>query len=353
MSTVTPMHNEEACVAEFVRRTDAVLSQIGCTYEIIVVDDGSTDATETCLRELALRYPSLRAIVLARNMGQCSALDAGIQHSRGERVVVLDGDLQNRPEDIPALLETAERGFDLVSALRLGRAESKMMRRVPSGIANWLLRRVTGCPVRDMGGFKCMHGDLARSLRLRAGQHRLLPALVWQRGGRVTEIPVHAAPRFAGKSHYGLNRTLDVLIDIVMLWFQSSFKSRPIYLFGRIALVLLAIDAIIMPILLYQRLVLGVDLGTRPPFLIAIMLFLSALFVLASGLVLELVSDTLSAANGSRGWVVREQISGVASSSDLHERASNPAPGARPSSTWASAAPAPTVPITSPRSPDL
>lgn len=308
ISTVTPMFDEEACVEEFVRRTDAVLSRLGRTYEIVVVSDGSTDRTESLLRELSLRYPALVGVCLARNLGQCSAIDAGIQHSRGDRVVILDGDLQNRPEDIPALVELADRGHDLVSGSRQNRGESLILRRIPSRIANWLLRRVTGCPVRDMGGFKCLRGDLARSLRLRAGQHRLLPALVWQRGGKVIEIEVEAAPRFGGRSHYGLSRTLDVLFDIVMLGFQSSFKSRPIYLFGRIALALLAIDAIIMPWLLWEKFFRNVPMGTRPPFLIAIMLFLAALFVLASGFVLELVSDTLSAASGVRPWIVRETI---------------------------------------------
>lgn len=313
------MHDEEACVEEFVRRTDAVLRTLGCAYEIIVVSDGSTDATESKLRQLVTHYPSVRAICLARNMGQCAAIDAGIQHSSGQWVVILDGDLQNRPEDIPMLLATAERGFDLVSGRRCGRGESAVLRRTPSRVANWLLRRVTGCPVKDMGGFKCLRGTLARSLRLRAGHHRLLPALVWQRGGSVTEIDVEAAPRFGGHSHYGLSRTLDVLIDIVMLWFHSSFKSRPMYLFGRIALVLLAIDAIIVPVLLYQRIAHGVDLGTRPPFMVAIMLFLAALLVLASGMMLELASDALNAAVGARGWMVRERI-------ESGPRAPRPAP---------------------------
>jgi len=319
VSTVTPMHNEEACVGEFIRRTDAVLSRLGRAYEIIIVSDGSTDGTESRLRDLAQQFPSVRALFLSRNMGQCIAIDAGIQHSRGDWVIVLDGDLQNQPEDIPTLLEHAERGFDLVSGLRQGREESLVLRRVPSRIANGLLRRVTGCPVRDMGGFKCLRGSMARSLRLRAGQHRLLPALIWQRGGNVTETPVQAAPRFAGKSHYGLNRTLDVLFDIVMLWFQSSFKSRPIYLFGRVALLLLAIDAVIVPILLWQKLVYDVPMGTRPPFLIAIMLFMSALLVLVSGFMLELVSDALNAAAGVRAWVVREEIGSRATTDHVNE----------------------------------
>jgi len=308
ISTVTPMHDEEACVEEFVHRVDAALRDLGRPYEIIVVSDGSTDRTEALLETLSTSTSALRAICLSRNMGQCSAIDAGIQESRGDLVVVLDGDLQHLPEEIPLLVRKADEGFDLVSGSRGQRVESLVLRRIPSRIANWLLRSVSGCPVRDMGGFKCLRGDLARSLRLRAGQHRLLPALIWQRGGSVGEVIVSAPPRFAGRSHYGLSRSLDVLLDIVMLWFQNSFKSRPLYLFGRIALVLLAIDAIIMPVLLWQKFVHDVPMGTRPPFLIAIMVFLSALFVLSSGFVLELLSDALNATSGVRPWVVRRRI---------------------------------------------
>lgn len=304
------MHDEEACVEEFVRRTDAALAKLGRPYEIIVVSDGSTDRTEPLLEALAQRHPALRGVCLSRNMGQCNAIDAGIQESRGDLVVVLDGDLQHLPEEIVRLVERADEGFDLVSGSRGPRGESLLLRRIPSRIANWLLRAVSGCPVRDMGGFKCLRGDLARSLRLRAGQHRLLPALVWQRGGSVSEVIVSAPPRFAGRSHYGLSRSLDVLFDIVMLWLQNSFKSRPIYLFGRLSLVLLAIDAIIMPVLLYQKFAHGVDMGTRPPFLVAIMLFLAAIFLMTSGFMLELVSDSLNAIAGVRPWVVRRRIGG-------------------------------------------
>lgn len=324
ISTVTPMHDEEACVEAFVTRTDAALRKLGRSYEIIIVNDGSTDRTEALLESLAARLPALHAICLSRNMGQCSAIDAGIQQSRGELVVVMDGDLQHLPEEIELLVREADKGFDLVSGSRGQRAESLVLRRIPSRVANWLLRRVSGCPVRDMGGFKCLRGDLARSLRLRAGQHRLLPALVWQRGGSVSEVIVSAPKRFAGRSHYGLSRSLDVLMDIVMLWFQNSFKSRPLYLFGRIALVLLAIDAIIMPVLLWQRIVDGVPMGTRPPFLIAIMLFLAALFVLSSGFVLELLSDTLNAASGVRPWIVRRRIGAGAASGRGAPSASSP-----------------------------
>ena len=339
------MHDEELCVEEFVRRVDAVLAALGRPYEIVVVSDGSTDRTEELIRSLLPRHPRLRGIFLSRNMGQCLAIDAGIQESRGEYVIVMDGDLQHLPEEIPLLVHEMDKGFALVSGSRGQRRESLLLRRLPSRIANWLLRRVSGCPIRDMGGFKCMRGDLARSLRLRAGQHRLFPALIWQRGGSVGEVTVSAPDRFAGKSHYGLGRSLDVLFDVVMLWFQSSFKSRPIYLFGRISLLLLAADCVIMPWLLFDKFFRGVDMGTRPPFMVAIMLFLAALFVMASGFILELLSDALAAASGVRPWVVRERAEMDSNATGRAAAAPAPAAPAAAPTPAPAAASAPAAPL--------
>ena len=315
LSVVAPMYNEEGCVDEFVRRTDAALAAIGCTYEIVVVSDGSTDGTERLLRAAAERCPALQVVVLARNVGQCSALYAGIQATRGRIVVVTDGDLQHPPEAIGEMRRRMLEGHTLVSGTRTNRSESLVLKRIPSRIANWLLRRVTGCGIRDMGGFKALDGDLARSLRLRPGYHRLLPALVHLRGGSTTEFPIETAPRFAGKSHYGISRTFDVVFDILMLGFQSSFKARPLYLFGRVGVLLLLVDCVVMPWLLYEKFAFGKDMGTRPPFLVAIMFFLAALFFLAMGFVLELLSDANNAIGGAKPYVVREEFGGRARTS--------------------------------------
>jgi hypothetical protein len=174
-----------------------------------------------------------------------------------------------------------------------------------------MLRRVSGCPVRDMGGFKAIRGDIARSLRLRPGHHRLLPALVWMRGGSVDEVFVSAPPRFAGNSHYGIGRSLDVLFDILMLWFQGATRSRPLYLFGRIGLVVLAIDVAAGLWLLWERLFRGEPLTERPMFFVVVMLFLAALFLVAMGFVLELLSDAVNGIGGTRPYVVRERVGGA------------------------------------------
>lgn len=308
LSVVAPMCNERECVDEFLKRVDAVLDELDGPSEVVLVSDGSTDGTSELLIERTRDHPRLRAIILDRNVGQALAIDAGFQHSRGDWVVVLDGDLQNPPEAIPDLLrEIRTRDLALVSGSRVRHeTEPWLARRIPSLAANWLMRRITGCPVRDMAGFKIIRGDVARALRLRSGQHRLIPAIVHVMGGRTGEIPVAQEPRFAGTSKYRtVDRLIDVVIDVLLLWLQASAKRRPIYLFGRIALLLIVADCLIMPILLWDKFVHGQDMGTRPPFLIAILFALSALFIVAAGFILELLSDALSASSGVRPYVVR------------------------------------------------
>jgi len=309
VSIVVPIYNEAACLDEFHRRTTAALRTLGVTYEIVAVSDGSTDGTNARLAALATEDPHLTPRYLTRNTGQWAAISAGFRVARGAHVVVMDADLQNRPEEIGLLLEAARGGADLVSGRRQGRPESKT-RLWPSQIANSMLRATTGCPARDMGGFKCLRGDVARALRLRAGQHRLLPALVHLMGGSVVEVDVQADARFAGTSKYGLNRAFDVLFDIVMLWFQASFKARPIYLFGRVSLATVILAALVILWLGIERIVLGTPMTSRPLFYMSIWSGLAALMLLGFGFVLELLSDTHARITGQDPYMVREQPPG-------------------------------------------
>jgi glycosyltransferase involved in cell wall biosynthesis len=305
ISIVTPMHNEQECLPEFYRRTRAVLEGMGTSYEIVMVDDGSMDATGEMIADLCARDAAVVGVSLSRNRGQCIAIYAGFQESRGRYVIVMDADLQHLPEDIPRLLGEVRKGFDFVKAVRQNRQDSFFLRRLPSMIANYLIRKTSRCEVSDMGGFACMRGDLARSLRLRAGQHRLLPALVFIMGASVAEVPVSAPARFAGKSHYGLSRSLDVFLDIIMLWFQSSGKQRPLYLFGRISLVTFAIATLLLGWTLFEKVVFGIAMGARPPFFLSILLYLGSLGILSTALLLEVLSTAHDAATAARPYVLR------------------------------------------------
>lgn len=308
VSIVTPMHNEELCIEEFHSRISAALQQGGYTYELVLVNDGSTDSTESIMRRLSAVDPHLVCVFLARNRGQCTAIYAGIQQSRGKYVVIMDGDLQHKPEEIPSLIEKIKEGYDLVSGGRQKRVESKWLRLIPSRIANWMIRKASKCEIRDMGGLSCLKGDLARNLHLRDGHHRIIPALIYRMGGNVTEVPISAPPRFAGKSHYGIGRSIDVLFDIVSLWFQNSFKQRPVYLFGRIALGLFLVASVIMFWLLVEKLFLGVHMGTRPPFMGAVLFYLASLGFMTTGFILEALGDMQDSVMHQKPYVVREIV---------------------------------------------
>lgn len=306
ISVVTPFYNEQENVAQFCAQVDGVLASLGEAYEIVAVEDGSSDRTAELLREMQVRYPALRLLRMARNRGQAIALHAGLRHSRGRYVVVMDGDLQHRPEDIPRLLEEIRKGYDLVSGSRVGRKESLLLKRAPSLAANFLLRRATGCEVRDMGGLSIMRGAIARGLRIRPGYHRLLPALVHLMGGTVSEIPIAAQPRVAGQSNYGISRTFDVFIDILMLWFISSTKSRPIYFLGRVSLGLLGAAGLIFLWLLAEKIILGHPLGVRPPFMISIFLALVAFIVFVAALIMEMLCEMQNSQTENQLYVLRE-----------------------------------------------
>lgn len=308
ISIVTPMHNEELCIREFHTRLCGVLEQMDLNYEIVLVNDGSTDSTEQIMRELSAADPHLKCVMLSRNRGQCTAIYAGLQSSTGEYVVIMDGDLQHRPEEIPALYAECRKGFDLVSGTREKRTESFVLRRLPSLIANYLMRATSKCDCHDMGGMSILRGETARSLQLSEGQHRLLPALVHISGGAISEVLIQAPERFAGASHYGIARSVDVLFDIIMLWFQTSFKQRPLYLFGRLSLVLFGLASLTILWLLYEKLALGVHMGTRPPFLGAILLYIASLAFMSTGFTLEILGNIRDGVLGKKPYRIREIV---------------------------------------------
>lgn len=308
VSVVSPMYNEELTVTEFVTRTYAALEKMQTTFELIIVNDGSKDKTESILRKLSETYANLKIVCLARNSGQWAATYAGLQESIGDYVVIIDGDLQQRPEEIHLLVEKNKEGFSLVSGFRQKRKESYFLRLLPSKIANYVLRKITNCPAKDLGGFKCIEGNMARALRLRAGQHRLLPALVWLRGGQVAEIPVSSDPRFAGESHYGLSRSFDVLFDIALLWMRNSFKARQIYLFGHISLLICLISCSLFAWILYEKIIFGVAMANRPPFFISLSGIFIAMGFMSFGFVLEIISDIQSTVSERKPYYIREVI---------------------------------------------
>lgn len=306
ISVIAPMHNEELNAEEFVSRTNKTLIQYKATYEIIIVNDGSSDSTLKTLLQLTKTYKALTIIDLARNSGQWAAVYAGIQNSSGKHLIIMDSDLQNLPEDIPKLHKKALEGFDLVSGVRQGRTESLFLKKIPSRTANWMLRKVTGCPSKDMGGYKCINGDMARSFKLKAGYHRLFPALTWIAGGTVTDVNVQFPPRKYGKSHYGFSRVFDVFFDIILFGFQQSFKSRPLYLFGRLSFFLFSISLTLFVWVLASKFMFQMDMATRPPFFISLIGFLSSFIFLSMGFMLEILNDVQNTVNQRYPYLIKD-----------------------------------------------
>lgn len=299
LSVVVPVHNEVDNVDGLHGELDAALRPTGLTYELIFVDDGSSDGTFEALAARQASDAHVVVVKLARNFGQTAALAAGIERSRGADVVLIDGDRQNDPADIPMLLAKRREGFDLVAGWRVDRQDAWLSRRLPSQLANWLIGAITGVRLHDYGcTLKALRGDLARSLRLYGEMHRFIPALVDDLGGKVVEVPVNHRPRVAGTSKYGISRTVRVLLDLMTVRFLSSYATRPIHIFGVVGLALLVPGMLVTGWLGFERLFLGLEIGGRPIVLLGILLVVTGLQFITLGLLAELLVRTYHESQG-------------------------------------------------------
>ena len=293
LSVVVPVFNEVGNVDELHREIDAALAASGLEYEILFVDDGSSDGTFDHLAAIQARDPHVVVVGLSRNFGQTAAMMAGIARTRGDDVVLIDGDRQNDPADILRMRAKRAEGYDLVAGWRVDRQDAWLSRRLPSQMANWLIGVITGVPLHDYGcTLKVLRGDLARSLRLYGEMHRFIPALVDDLGGRVVEIPVNHRPRVAGRSKYGISRTVRVILDLVTVKFLSLYATRPIHVFGVAGLVSTAAGLLITGWLGFERLILGIPIGGRPIVLLGILLTVMGLQFITMGLLAELLVRT-------------------------------------------------------------
>ncbi len=309
LSVVVPVYNEEENVSELVEGIWKSLSSTGYSFEVIIVDDGSTDRTAEILRGLKARYPWLRVVIFRRNFGQSAAMTAGFDLARGSVVVTMDGDLQNDPADIPLLVKRLEEGFDVVAGWRKDRKDSVVSRLLPSKVANWIIGRATGVRLHDYGcSLKAYRREIAKNLLLYGDLHRFIPVLASLQGARIAEVVVTHHPRLRGKSKYGIGRTYRVILDLMLMIFFQKFATRPLQFFGSAGGIMFLSGLAIDLYLSLEKIFLGRDIGHRPLLLLGVLLILSGLILFCIGLLAELIIRTYYEASGKRIYAIREII---------------------------------------------
>jgi len=309
LSVIVPIFNEDENIQPLHLELREVLQVLGAAYEIVYVDDGSSDRSFSLLRAIAETEPNVQVLQLRRNFGQTAALAAGIDASTGDVLVFMDGDRQNDPHAIPDMLVKLDEGFDVVSGWRKNRHDAALTRKLPSNIANKLISAVSGVRLNDYGcTLKAYRREVIEDVRLYGEMHRFIPAYVAWYGAKVVEVPVNHRPRVAGKSKYGLSRTIKVLLDLLTLKFLSDYSTKPIYLFGGLGAVCLLGGGTATLLTLYQLIFQGVKAHRNPILLMAVFLLLVGLILVLMGLLAELITRTYHEAQHKRTYAVRTRL---------------------------------------------
>jgi glycosyltransferase involved in cell wall biosynthesis len=289
ISVVIPLYNEEENVAELHRRVKSAMDGTGNEYEVIYVDDGSTDRTFPLLQDIQSADRNAVVLSLRRNFGQTAAFAAGFDYARGDVIVTLDGDLQNDPDDIPKLLELIPEN-DIVSGWRKKRKDPFLSRRLPSVMANWLISKVTGVTLHDYGcSLKAYRREVVKNLKLYGEMHRFIPAVANWYGVKIAEVETTHHPRLRGKSKYGISRTIKVVLDLITVKFLQSFSTKPLQFFGPIGLLSGLIGFLISLYLSMDKVLFGRDIGGRPLLLLGALLIIVGIQFIGMGLLGEMM----------------------------------------------------------------
>jgi glycosyltransferase involved in cell wall biosynthesis len=309
LSIVVPIHNEEPSILPLYDRLTAVLEQIRKPYEILFVDDASTDRSFDLLANLVETDSRLKVIRLRRNFGQTAALAAGFDEAQGAVIISLDGDLQHAPEDIPALLGKIEEGYDIASGWRKNRVDNAVTRKLPSRIANWLMAKVSGVELRDFGTtFKAYRAEILKDVNLYGELHRFIPALASLYGARIAEVPIQNIERPAGESHYGLSRTFRVMFDIFTIWFLLKYFTRPMHFFGKWGLACAGLGGAILAFVGGKKIIFGGDIIAQhgPLMVLGALSLLTGVVLFCTGLLGEVLTRTYYESQGRHIYAVRE-----------------------------------------------
>ena len=313
LSIVLPIYNEEESIPHLLEELIPALEEIGQTFEIVCVDDGSSDNSFEELKKLRAQDERVRIVQFRRNFGQTAAFAAGFDRAQGDIVITMDADLQNDPADIPKLLAKIDEGFDVVSGWRVERwqegAKSFITRKIPSATANWLISTGTGVHLHDYGcALKAYRGEVVKSIRLYGDLHRFIPAIASYYGVTVSEVPVNYRSRQFGSSKYGMGRIIRVILDLMTVRFLLSYSTRPIQIFGLMGLVSFGLGVLIGLYLTFMKLFYGVALAERPALLLAILLVMIGVQFVTMGLLGELVVRTYHESQDKPIYTVREEL---------------------------------------------
>lgn len=309
ISVVIPLYNEEESIPHLYRRVTEALEEYGRPFEVIVVDDGSSDRSYDMLKEYAESDPRYTIIRLRRNFGQTAAFSAGFDAAVGKVIITMDADLQNDPADIPLLMSKIEEGYDIVSGWRKDRQDRYLDRKLPSMIANRLISNVTEVKLHDYGcSLKAYRRDLLRHVHLYGEMHRFIPALAVQVGGTVTEVPVNHHARQYGSSKYGIGRTVRVVLDLITVWFMGTYATRPIHVFGGFGLLSTAMGVALMAYLSFVKLFMNQDIGSRPLLTLAVLLVVIGVQLITMGLLGEIMIRTYYESQDKPIYYVRETV---------------------------------------------
>jgi glycosyltransferase involved in cell wall biosynthesis len=308
LSIVIPIHNEEPAILPLYDRLTTVLETLGKPYEILFVDDASSDRSFDLLANLVETDHHLKVIRLRRNFGQTAALAAGFDEAQGDIIVSLDGDLQHDPEEIPLLLEKLDEGYDIASGWRKHRVGNAVTRKIPSRIANWMMKRASGVDLHDFGTtFKAYRSEVLKDVKLYGELHRFIPALASFYGARVVEVPIRNVERPNGASHYGLGRTFRVFFDILTIGFLLRYLTRPMHFFGKWGLAGIALGSVVLLGMLVKK-IGGQDIiAEHGPLLVAgALLWFAGLMLFSTGLIGEVLMRTYFESQGRRIYAIRE-----------------------------------------------
>lgn len=313
VSIIVPFYNEEGNVLPLVERVSEALANFSHPWELVLVDDGSSDKTLNRLHEAVATFGKhIHIVELQRNFGQTAAMQAGIDEARGSLLVTLDGDLQNDPADIPGMIqELQDRDLDLLVGWRKNRKDTLVMRKIPSRIANRLIRKVTGVHLHDYGcSLKVYRAAAMKNVRLYGEMHRFIPTWVATsvRPSRIGERVVNHNARLTGESKYGISRTFRVIIDLLFMWFFMRFRARPGHFFGSIGLAFGVVGSLMLAWMGFDKFVLGQHIGTRPMLLAGVMLVITSIQFITTGIVAELLARVYFESSNRKPYIIRPSV---------------------------------------------